>query len=83
MIGYVAGGGKQSAGSGSPIREAQNALTSRMVFDRKLIHEAYEVARDYNWPKGEKSHIKIGTRDMLLNSLDGSRPPAAQEINKL
>lgn len=83
MIGYVAGGNKQSAGSGSPIREAQNALTSRMIFDRNLIHEAFEVARDYNWPNGEKSHIKIGTRDMLLNSLDGSRPPAAEVINNL
>lgn len=82
MIGYVSGGGKQSAGSGSPIREALNALTARMLPDRRLIHQAFEVARDYQWPNGEKSHIKIGTRDIMLNSLDGSRPPASTITNQ-
>ena len=81
MIGLVQPGAKGGeAGSGSPIREASLSLNSRLRPDRDLMHTPFYVLRDYMF-KGDKKRkgLKIGTRDYVINSLDGRAATSGKE----
>ena len=76
-VGGNSPGGKQSAGSGSNIREASLSLNAILRPDRELINTAYYVMRDLNFP--DKKDIKIGVRDYVINTLDGRSPTSGAE----
>lgn len=82
LIGVVVPGGKQSAGSGSNIREASLALQMRQRPDREMIHNAFYIWRDYkfrNTSDKRKKKLVIVTKDYMINTLDQRAPAAAQE----
>lgn len=82
LLGAVIPGAKgNEGGSGSNIREASLAMQMRMKPDRELIHTAFYIWRDYkfrNTNDKEAKQLMIGTRDYIINTLDGRAPAAAQ-----
>lgn len=82
LIGVVVPGGKQSAGSGSNIREASLALQMRLRPDRELNHLPFYIWRDYKFRNStdkKKRNLQIVTRDYLINTLDGRAMTTATE----
>lgn len=87
MIGLVVPGGKQSAGSGSNIREASLALNARLRPDRERLLEPFYTMRDYMLLQNPSlakdpnfKKIKIGVRDYIINTLDERAPASGKEV---
>lgn len=77
LLGLSVPGGKNSAGSGSNIREASLALNARMKPHRDLIHSPFYVASEINkW----NPEIKIGVRDYIINTLDQRAVTAKKDV---
>jgi len=82
LIGVVVPGGKQSAGSGSNIREASLALQMRLRPDRELLHNPFYIWRDYKFRNSndkKKKQLVIVTKDYIINTLDQKAVASAQE----
>lgn len=82
LLGVVVPGGKQSAGSGSNIREASLALQMRLRPDRELAHLPFYIWRDYKFrdtKDKQKKQLVIICKDYIINTLDQRAPAAAQE----
>lgn len=88
ILGMVSpGGGKQSAGSGSNIREAIQAISARSYPTRqKILQPLYTWMKYEGWDKKYRTSgehlgpIKIGLRDFVINSLDLQAPKTFKEV---
>lgn len=82
LMGAVLPGAKGSeGGSGSDIRASSLALQMRLTPDRNLVHNAFYIWRDYKFRNSKdrnKKRIMIGTRDYIINTLDGAAPASAK-----
>jgi hypothetical protein len=76
LFGATIYGDKVSSGSGSPIREQRTNTIGMMEMDRNEVLAPLKLAHDYS---GFPKEIKYGFRALILNSLDGTRPPSTSK----